>query len=122
MYNYSQGYTVGGGMGNIGAYGGLIGGINSLMDGISPDQQEQATPQNSMFGGPQMGQAMPPNPMIGGFVGNILQQNPLQSFGLAGQLVQGLGGFQGTAGGNVGGLTQDQYPARNSGFLNKRVS
>ena len=51
MYNYSQGYTVGGGMGNIGAYGGMIGGINSLMQGISPDQEE-ATPQNSMFGGP----------------------------------------------------------------------
>ena len=145
MYNYSQGYTVGGGMGNIGAYGGMIDGINNLMAAVGPDQQPAQgpntpvknydgqimpfgpgggglppTPQASMFGGPQMGQS-PTNPMIGGFVGNFLQA-PYQNMGLTGQLLQGLGGFQSTAGGNVGGLSQDQYPAKNSGFLNKRVS
>ena len=116
MYNYSQGYTVGGGMGNIGAYGGLIGGINSMMQGISPNQEE-ATPQNSMFGGPQMGQAVPGMNMFG--MAGQIAQNPYQNLGLVGQVI---GGFQGTAGGNVGGLNQDQYPAKNSGFLNKRVS
>ena len=39
QYNYGQGYTVGGGMGNLGAYTGLMGNINTMMQGISPDQQ-----------------------------------------------------------------------------------
>ena len=91
MYNYSQGYTVGGGMGNIGAYGGLIGGINNMMQGISPNQEE-ATPQNSMFGGPQMGQAVPGMNMFG--MAGQIAQNPYQNLGLVGQVV---GGFQGTA-------------------------
>ena len=102
MYNYGQGYTVGGGMGNLGAYTGLIGGINTMMQGISPDQQA--------------GQVMPGMNMFG--MAGQIAQNPYQNLGLVGQVV---GGFQGTAGGNVGGLSQDQYPARNSGFLNKKV-
>ena len=85
MYNYSQGYTVGGGMGNIGAYAGLMGDINNMMQSISPEAG-QMIPGMTMYA---------PNQVVGG--------------------------FQGTAGGNVGGLVNDPYPARNSGFLNKTV-
>ena len=85
MYNYGQGYTVGGGMGNLGAYTGLMGDINTMMQNISP-QAGQMIPGMNMYGPSQV-----------------------------------VGGFQGTAGGNVGGLVNDPYPARNSGFLNKKV-